>query len=70
MSLTLPAAVEAYCSWHKAAFGWHPFEALTCAECKLPVPLIEVYRCYDCALPMHQECCKKHCKAHGTDRRH
>lgn len=62
--------LENYSRWHKAAYGWSPFEDLTCAHCKKPVELIKVYRCYDCSAPMHQDCCKTHCGAHGTDRRH
>ena len=60
-----------YSEWHKSAYGWHPWEDLTCAHCKKPVPLIKVFRCYDCGMPMHQDCCKSHCeesKNHAPDR--
>jgi len=63
----IPEQVKMYAEWHKAAYGWNPFEPVECGHCGEPVHLIEVYRCYDCKLPMHRECCIAHCKGekHG-----
>ncbi len=53
--------LQRYADWHKAAHGWSPLEPLTCFRCKEPIPLIEVYRCYDCRMPMHRQCLIHHC---------
>lgn len=57
----IPEDVRRYAEWHKAAYGWNPFEPLTCVGCKQPVALIEVYRCYDCHAGMHRDCLIAHC---------
>lgn len=61
MKPELPEGVREYAEWHKAAYGWNPFEPLACLRCRQPVFLIEVFRCYDCGAAMHRDCLKEHC---------
>jgi hypothetical protein len=63
-------SLKRYCEWHRAAYGWHPWQPLKCAECGEDVTLIAVYRCYDCGAAMHRECLRRHCGIQGTDKRH
>lgn len=60
----MPEDVKRYCEWFKAAYGWNPFEPIQCRHCKKPVDLMEIYRCYDCKIPMHRDCCIIHCNEH------
>lgn len=57
----IPDEIMSYVGWFEKSYGWNPFAELTCGRCKKSVPLIQVYRCYDCALPMHRHCLKAHC---------
>jgi hypothetical protein len=55
--------LQRYLAWFRACYGYSPFDNVECAHCKKPIPsLREIYRCYDCDMPMHKECCKAHCK--------
>lgn len=58
----MPEIVKNYMNWFQAAYGWNPFTPLICGHCNEPVPLMEVYRCYECNMPMHKSCCIHHCK--------
>jgi hypothetical protein len=48
----IPQAAQDYAEWHKAAYGWSPFESRPCGRCGGPVALNEIYRCYECQLGM------------------
>jgi hypothetical protein len=53
--------LEVYRKWYKAAYGWEPFEEVKCFQCKKGIPLIQVYRCYQCDMPFHKDCLINHC---------
>jgi hypothetical protein len=54
--------LKRYLEWHKLSYNWSPLESLICFQCKKEVPLIAVYRCYECDMPFHKNCLIEHCK--------
>lgn len=62
MDFDLPEELKRYSKWHKASYGWSPFEPIKCMECGKDIDLISVYRCYDCKAPFHRDCLKHHCE--------
>lgn len=57
----MPEEVLRYANWHKAAYGWNPFEPVKCSGCGNEVDLILVYRCYDCDSLFCKPCLIRHC---------
>ena len=57
----MPQVVQDYCKWFKASYHWHPFENVKCFACGEPIAMIHIYRCYDCGMPFHIDCIKRHC---------
>lgn len=58
----IPEPVQRYMEWFKAAHGFNPLEPLDCPRCHNPVPLMSIYRCYDCDVGFCKTCLIAHCK--------
>jgi hypothetical protein len=62
MNEKIPEDVLKYASWYKAAHGYNPFEYYKCPTCGREIPLISIYRCYECRMGFCRECLIAHCE--------